>query len=480
LEAEALANHAPCSPNTRRPWVVLAGVLSGVLSVNFTFTLFTVALVRISRDLHTTQNNLTWAVTGPLLLVGVAAPTIGRVGDLRGHRRLYLIGLSGAVVCAAFTAVAWNGASLIAARLLSGIEGACTAATSWALLFSVFPPEERVKVLGWWSLVGAGGPVLGVAIGGPVIEAVGWRWIFVAQIPLVLVALLVNKATLPDTARQQGGSLDARGALLLTLATGGLLLGLNKGTDWGWRSPGAVGALSLFPIGMAAFVHTERRVPHPLVPLDWLRRRNFALPVAAQVLSNFAYMGAFFLTPIMLERVFGYGEGHAGVLQIARPLVFSLTAPAAGYLAGRVGERVTAVSGTLAVTVSMLVFAAVERGGGDLPVIAALALSGLGLGLATPSVSASIANAVEEHHLGVASAANGMVTQVGLVAGIQLLSTVQIGRQHAAGLAGSFSDAYLLAAGVAALGVVCAAFVRPALRVRPEALAVVPEGAALG
>ena len=448
----------------RYPWIVLVSTLFGLFSVNVTFTLFNVALVRISRDLHTTQSSLTWAITGPLLLVGIGAPTLGKIGDLRGHRKVFIFGLSGAFLCAILTAGAWSAGSLIGARLLSGIEGSCTTAASWSLLFRVFPPEDRTKTLGWWSLVGAGGPVLGVAIGGPIVQAVGWRWVFLGQAPIILAALVVNALVLPETEPSEAERLDVAGAVTLALSVGSLLFGLNKVPDWGWSSTGVLTAVAIFPLGLAAFVVIERRSAAPLLPLEWLRRRNFAVPCLAYMGINFAYMGGFFLTPLLLERGFGYGEGHAGLLQIARPLVFAVAAPVSGYLAARTGERAAAVSGTAIVVLSMLVFASLHQSGGDGLVVLALGLSGLGFGVCSPSLSASVANAVEIERMGSASAALQLASQVGQVAGIQVMETVQVARQHSAGLVGSFHEAYLVGAGVAAVAVVAASFVERARR----------------
>ena len=442
------------------PWIVLASTLFGLLSVNITFTIFNVALVRISRDLHTTQSALTWAITGPLLVVGIGAPTLGKIGDLRGHRKVFLFGLAGALLCAVLTAVAWNVGSLIAARLLSGVEGSCTTVASWSLLFRVFPPAERTKTLGWWSLVGAGGPVIGVAIGGPVIQAIGWRWIFVAQAPLILLALVVNALVLPETETSSTESLDVPGAIVLAVAVGSLLFALNKGPTWGWSTPGVLGPLLMFPVGVAVFAAVERRAEAPLLPLEWLHRRNFVLPCIANLAINFAYMGGFFLTPLLLERGFGYGESHAGLLQIARPLVFAVSAPLAGYMATRTGERSAAVSGTAIVVLSMVVFASLHRGAGDGLIVLALGLSGLGFGVCSPSIAASVANAVEIERMGSASAALQLASQVGQVAGIQIGETIQVAREHAVGVVASFNDAYLVAGMVAVVGVVAAAFVR--------------------
>jgi EmrB/QacA subfamily drug resistance transporter len=440
--------------------MVLVSVLFGLLSVNITFTIFNVALAKIATDFHTSQNTLTWAITGPLLLVGVAAPTAGKIGDLRGHRRLYLFGLSGALVAAVLTASAQGVGWLLAARLLSGVEGACTTAASWSLLFRVFPPEDRTKVLGWWSLIGAGGPVLGVVIGGPVIQAYGWRWVFVAQAPMVALAILVNSIVLTETESSPGHRLDVAGAVLLALGVGGLLFGLNRGTDWGWTSPPVVVSFLMCPIALVAFVFAERRAADPLLPLEWLRRRNFALPCIANLLSNFAYLGGFFLTPLLLERGFGYSVSHAGFLQVARPLMFSISAPIAGYLAVRTGERAAAVSGVAMIVLSMLLFASLTLPGNDAVIVVALALSGMGMGVATPSMSASVANVVEISRMGAASAAMQMAGQVGQVAGIQIMETVQVARQATEGVVGSFSSAYLVGALAAGLGLIAAACIR--------------------
>ena len=130
--------------------VVVVSVLAGLGATNVTFTIFNVALVDIARSLHTSSGVLTWSITGPLLVVGVAAPILGRIGDTYGHRRLFLYGLVGSLACAALTAVSWNVGVLIAARLLSGVGGAAMGAASWALLFSVSSKSGRTRVLGWW------------------------------------------------------------------------------------------------------------------------------------------------------------------------------------------------------------------------------------------------------------------------------------------------------------------------------------------
>ena len=441
-------------------WWVLWTTLAGLFSVGFTITILTVSLPRIAADLHSDTATLTWIITGPLLAFGVVGPALGKAGDIWGQKRVYLLGLTGAIVFAALTAVAWNAASLITFRVFGAAEGAATGSASMALIMRAFPEGDRVKAMGFWSLVGAGAPVLGVVAGGPIVEHVSWRVIFVAQVPLTLAALVLAAIVLPETGQGERQPLDLSGALALAAGVTSLLFGLNRGPVWGWDHPGVVAAFVLSPLAMTVFVAIERRAPFPLMPLAWFARRNFSVPMAEQFFLNFAYMGSFILTPLFLEEAFGYGETRIGLLTIARPLSFSLSAPAAGYLAVRLGERTAAVTGALCVCASAAAWQAVHPGSADVAVMVALALAGVGLGVALPSMAASVANAVEDDHLGIAGATQQLITQMGIVAGIQIAQTVQAAREREAGLVASYHEAYLLAGLVAALGLVAAVFVR--------------------
>lgn len=385
---------------------------------------------------------------------------MGKLGDTWGHRRLYLVGTGLAVICAVLTALAPNVGSLIAVRILSGVDGAAAGAASMALIFRVFEEDDRVKAMGWWSLVGAGGPVIGVVVGGSLIQTFGWRALFLVQAPLTGVALLVALVVLPETVRTQALSFDWAGAAGITVTVTALLIGLNRGPVLGWANPIVLAAFVLVPIGMLGFVFAERRAGSPLIPLQFLRRRNFSFPIANQMFTNFSYMGGFILAPVLLERVYGYSTAGAGLMVIARPLTFSVVAPLAGYLAVRIGERTSAVAGSLALGASMVVFAAVDRSSGAAWLVLALALSGVGMGVASPSVAAAVANSVDEASLGVASASQQLVAQVGVVAGIQVMQTIQTSRQGADGLIGSFHDAYLVGVVMCLVAAACGAGLR--------------------
>ena len=471
--------HRRARASDRYRWYVLAVTLAGLLSSNVLFTVFVVALPKVARGLHTTVPTVTWVVTGPLLAVAVMAPLAGKLSDRFGHRRFYLVGMVNLLFVATLSAAAPDVGVLIFARVLGGAVGAGLGASSMALVLGSFDRGDRVKAMGWWSLVGAGGPVLGVAVGGPIIESIGWRWMFVLEVVIGAVALVLALLVLPEHAVARDANttadapLDVAGAVVVVLAVGGLLFGLNRGPVLGWRSPLVIGAFVLSGLSSVALVVVERRVADPLVPLHYLRRPNFAFPIGAQMFSNFAYLGGFFLSPLLLEEVYGRSESAAGLLVIPRPLTFSLIAPVAGYVAVRIGERSAAVTGTLCVVASMGVFALTAAGTGVALVEVALVLSGIGLGISSPSIAASVANVVDQDALGTAAATQQLMTQISTVAGIQVIQTVQSSqaRGHGAALLPSFHVAFVVGGAVAVLGVICAAFVRSAQRHVPPRLA---------
>jgi MFS family permease len=490
--------HRRVAGSDRYQWWVLWTVLAGLLSVNITFTVFVVALPQVAKELHTSVTTLTWTSTGPLLAFGVAAPVLGKLGDLRGYRRLYLWGLSGAALSVVLTASAPSAGVLIGARLFDGVQGAATGAASMALVLQAFSHQDRVKAMGWWALVGAGGPVLGVTIGAPIIQYLGWRALFWGELPLMAFAAVLAVIVLPTRdhpgepvadlespgdgplrlAGHEGqvddppagpdpsqspspwSQLDWTGSLTLAVSVTAGLLALNEGPSWGFTAPATLGIFALSIAAGAFFVMHERRSAHPLIPLRYFKMRNFVFPLGARAFTNFSYMGGFFLFPILMERIYGYSETRAGLVSTARPLMFSLVAPAAGYAAVKVGERVSVVAGALVLTVSMVVFTQLGVQPSLVVIVLALALSGIGIGIATPSTASSASNEVAPDELGVMSAAQQLITQIGIVAGIQVMVSVQASGNGGVGSLSSFHRAYAVGAVVAVLAAVCGFFMR--------------------
>jgi MFS family permease len=482
----------------RHRWWVLASLLAGLLALNFTFTVFIVALPRVAHEFGTSLTVLTWTMIGPLLAYGLAAPLFGKFGDVFGHRRLYLLGLAGAMVSAVLTALAPTAGLLIAARALDGIQGAATGTASMALIMTAFPPRERVKAMGWWSLVGAGGPVLGVSIGSPVIQYFGWRSLFWAQLVLLGIALCVVSVVLPRGANESDPAerseavrafkdMDWVGSWSLSGSVTALMLGLSLGHAIGWLSPAAWVCWLATTLGIGVFVGRIRTAPNPLIPPQYFHRRNFVLPMVLRCSANFAYFGAFFLAPLLMELGYGFSLTKVGLVSIARPLCFAVFSPIAGYAAAKIGERTTAVIGTVSLCASLALFSLMGPGTPFLFLVVALALSGFGMGVAMPATSSLMANEVSESDFGVMSAAQILAMQVGEVAGIQVLTTIQQGIMHRHGLTtksanhpallATFHFPFIVGTALAAIAVVAAVCLRPLSRTAQDPLLAVRDAA---
>jgi MFS family permease len=261
------------------------------------------------------------------------------------------------------------------------------------------------------------------------------------------------------------------------------MLVLSIGPIDGWESVGVILCALAAVLLAGLFVWRELTFATPLIPTRYWRRRNFMFPLGMQGFSSFAYFGGFFLFPLLMEQVYGYSVSEVGFVSVARPLVFAISSPIAGYMAVRTGERSATVVGATAVLGSMLVFATLGPSSGLGIMVLALALSGLGMGVALPSTSSTMANEVAASEYGVMSAAQLMATQVGEVAGIQVVLTLQESLARHAGLENvhhstkllhSFQVGFWVAAFMAAAGVVCATFMRPLARGGAAAAAVGP------
>ena len=437
----------------------LVVLLSCVFTVSFMITLLVVSLKTVADDLNSTTAIISWAITAPMLAFGVVGPGFGKIGDLWGHKRVFVYGLFFAGVFALCTAFAWNATSMIVFRTLSAAGGSALGPATMAYINRMFDPSERVGPLGYWSFVTAGAPVIGVVAGVPLVAVFGWRTIFLTQAPLCLAGCLVAMWLLGDTERRKNVKFDIKGALLLGAGSVLILLAINRGPSWGF---GSSRTLLVAVVGVATlglFARVEQQASDPMLPLKWLRTRNVAFPVTSQALTNFAYMGGFMIVPQLLETGLGFSTSHIGWLIIARPLMFSLVAPFSGRVSSRIGERNAGIIGACAVVASMLLLSQIDVGASDLLIAFGLSLSGIGLGISSPALTALLANSVDNKDLGVASAMQQLLNQMGAVLG----AAIMIGIHEAtinSGVVKSYSYALLAGAVSSVIAIFAASAVR--------------------
>lgn len=439
----------------RYPRWVLWVALTGMFATTFPVTILVVSLGDIAKDLNTSETTLAWVLTAPMLASAVALPVLGKMGDLYGQRRVFILGFAGATIAALLTAAAWGPGSLIGFRTLALTIGAATQPTSMALVVNVYQPHERVKALGWWSLVAAGGPSVGLVIGGPMIDFVGWRPLFLIQAVLGFAVLTAAFLVLKEVRKHEPVKFDFAGSATLSVGAGALLVLLSQGPEWGWTHPALLACWVLAPIGMWAFLRVERTAPAPLMPLDYFKRRNFTMSQLCSLFIGAAYMGGFVMSPLMTRFVLNYTLSATALIMMLRPLTFSVSSPIGARLAMRVGERTNAVVGTVMMTGAMVSFAFSALHASLALMIIGLVLQGVGNGVARPSLTATLTNAVDERDVGIASASNRMLHQIGASFGIAVLTAVYGGTRAPA----AFARAHVVGAVFGALSVLCAAFV---------------------
>lgn len=403
---------------------VLATVLAGVIVFTSSMTIVSASLPTMAADLDSTEGFLSWAVTGLFLAMAVATPIMGRLGDSHGHRRMFLIGATilgiGTLACA----VAPTAPTFVAARMIVGLGISSTMPNGMALIMAAHPVERRGEAMGWFQMAMTGAPVLALIAGGPLIEAYGWRLVFAILFPLSVVGTVAAwRVIRPDTTTT-AVPIDWGGAATLAVATLGFLLWLEAGGRRGFSDALAIALVLTAAVGLWAFLRVERRATAPMLRLDYFRSRNFTGPLICQPLSQFAYMGGFLIAPLLLAELFGYSVGTVALVLLFRPAFYSLLSPVGGRLTGRYGEKVFLLTGAVLMVASMASWVAGAHWTNLGLVITGLILSGVAMGLASPSYSTAVANAVDIADLGVANGMSSTLMNIGMLSGIQTMFTV--------------------------------------------------------
>jgi len=364
-----------------RRGLVLAAVALGTLLGSLAGSIVNLALPALGPDLGVSLEESRWVVQGFLLATGVLLLIAGRLGDLWGHRPVYLLGFGLFGLASLAAGLATRLDVLVAARCLQGVGGALSMAVSPAILTTTFPAAQRGRVLGLISTATYLGLTAGPPLGGFLVAALGWRWTFLLQAPVAAIVLVSGAAWLPRPPRRAGARFDLPGAGALLLGLPFLLLGLSEGRRWGWGSAWTLGALGLGLVGLLAFVGVERRTRGGLLDLGLFRSRLFSGAVLSAFLNYVALFAVVILVPFYLEEGLGRTPGHTGLLLAVQFAVMALVASPSGWLSDRLGSRVLATLGQLVMAGGLFALGRLGPGAGDLDVALALGAIGLGTGV---------------------------------------------------------------------------------------------------
>ena len=418
----------------RRRWQLLALTSVGAFMWPLDGSIVSVALPVMGPELHLSYAMALWVSAAFLLTTAVLLIPAGRLADQHGRVRFYLLGIAVFTVASVLCAVSMNGEWLIASRVVQAVGAALMGATSPAIVTSVFPPHERGRALGINVMAVYLGLSVGPPLGGIIADSIGWRWIFLINLPIGVVVLVWGLFMLPRSEKVAGARLDWAGSVLLGVFLTCLLVPLTFSPEWGWASARTSGLLAVAALAFAGFVITERRVTQPILDLDLvLKNRLFAAANTAALLNYMALYAVGLLTAIFLEVVQGRSAALTGWLMLSQPLLMAVLSPYSGLLSDRIGSRVLATGGMAGIAAGMVFLAFMTASTPLWHVVLCLGVVGIGMAaFSAPNVSA-VMGSVRRDQLSVASAFLGTMRTSGQALSVALLGGIAASQLGALG-----------------------------------------------
>jgi EmrB/QacA subfamily drug resistance transporter len=421
--------------------------------VNIAFPDISASFTGSGRDL------LSWVLDGYFVVIAALLVPAGGLADRFGHKRVFLTGIAVFTASSLLCALAPSLEMLIGFRVLQGIGAAMVAPTSLAIVLDSFPSERRAAGVGLWGAAAAAAAAVGPTLGGALVDLSDWRLVFLVNLPLGAAILLAGRRVLPSRPIADSRLPDLPGALMLALGLAAITLGIVEGNDWGWTSAATLGCFVAAATLLGGVVSRSRRHPRPIVDPALFAQRSFGIGNLGTLLFAAAFFSLILGNVLFLTSVWGYTVFHAGLATLPGPLLSTIVAGPAGRLADRFGHRAVIVPGTLFFAAGVMVL----RSAGAEPDWLGLwlpgaCLTGIGIGLAFPTLGSASVRDIGDDRFATASAVNAAFRQVGAVLGTAILVAI-VGEPASLTEALDVSnDAYMfaviasLASGAVALG----------------------------
>ena len=453
--------------NTRR-WSALALLCTAAFMVILDASIVLVAVPSIERDLAFAPGGVQWVMTAYVVAFGGLLLFGGRVADLLGRWRMFMLGVGLFAVASLLCGLAWSGGVLIAARAIQGVSAAIMTPTAFSILLAIFDEgPERNKAIGAWGAIAGAGGTAGALVGGPLTDGLGWQWIFFLNFPIGAGLLALSPVLLPES-RDPGHAraFDPAGAVTITAALALLVYAVSEAPGHGWSSAPTVAPLSAAALLIALFVRIESRIATPLVPLAIFRSRTLVGGNLVTLTAGMAAYGQGFVLTQYTQQVLGWSAVRFGVLTAVMPILAVAGSVVGQHAVTKVGfGRVAATSMALMGVGCVLLTGLSVHGTFLDDILPGLLVFGPGLGAGTVAASIAAVAGVAEHESGLASGLSNMSFQVGGALGIAVLSTVAVSRTgdvlgghgaHLAALTAGFRSAFGVAVAFALVGLLVA------------------------
>ncbi|HWJ42182.1 MAG TPA: MFS transporter [Solirubrobacterales bacterium] len=408
-----------------RKWWTLGAMCFALFMIMLDNTVVNVALPSIQQDLGASISGLEWTINGYTLSFAVLLATGGRLGDIFGRRRMFLVGVVIFAASSATAGFAPDQTALVVSRIVQGVGAALMMPGTLSIITDAFPAHERGKAMGTWAGVSALALAVGPVLGGFLTEHVSWRAIFYINIPVAVGAVAATLFAVRESRDTSvGRDVDYAGVAVLTVGLTALVLALVEGNAWGWGSPQIIALLVGAAVALPAFVFVENRVKAPMVQFDLLSDRNFLAAVVVALIITFAMMGVFFFLALYMQDILHYSPLEAGVRFLPSTLMIVGVAPVAGRLSDRYGPRWLIAGGLVIVAASLFSFSRIAVDSGYLDLLPGFMLLGIGIAMTMSPMTSAAMNAVPVQKAGIASGVLSMFRMVGGSLGIAVTGAI--------------------------------------------------------
>jgi EmrB/QacA subfamily drug resistance transporter len=405
----------------------LVALILGLFMVILDNTVVNVALPTLVTDFHSNLHTLQWVLTGYMLAQAAVIPLAGWLSDRFGAKRVFLIAVALFTIGSALCATAQSAEMLIAFRVLQGFGGGCVMPIAMAYTYRLSPPDKRGQVMGTMGIPILFAPAIGPTLSGWLVQYADWRWIFLINIPVGIVAVLIGLRRLPVMSRQVVAALDLPGIILGPLAFAALSYGINEGAT-SWTSANTLGGLIIGGVALLTFIVVELRTDQPLLELRVFKSRDFDLAIICQWTGQAALFGSIFLLPLFLQQVRGYGPFVTGLTLLPQAIAAGIFMPIGGRLFDRIGARPLVVIGLGLVAVSSVILTHLSVTTTSTELILPLAMRGAGMGLMMMSLNTHLLNAAPRKLISRVTSLTNALQQVVSSLAIAALATILTSR----------------------------------------------------
>jgi EmrB/QacA subfamily drug resistance transporter len=407
-----------------RVLAIYGAIMVAILLAALDQTIVATALPAIVDDLGG-LTSYSWVITAYILAMTVTVPLYGKLGDIYGRRKLWLVAISIFLVGSMLCGIAQSMNQLVAFRVVQGMGAGGLFALAHATVGVIVPPRERGRYQGLFGSTFVIGSILGPALGGIFVDQASWRWAFYVNVPVGLVALAVIAVAIPKRTARRDHYLDLRGAALLAGGTGSLLLALVWSRDHGWDSTRVLAAFAVAALLLAAFAFVERRAPEPILPFDVLRHPTVATGVVCTGLAAMAFVGTIAYVPLFVQGVIGTSATASGVVLTPFMLAAVATSALSGQWISKTGRyRPNALIGPVVLGIGLFLLSRMDTTTSDAQAAIYMAVTGIGLGLMMRVFVVAVQNVVPFRAIGSATALTQFSRSIGATLGVTLMGVI--------------------------------------------------------